>query len=302
MHEKDNILNFKAAAFVRHLLIGGAMGVANVIPGVSGGTIAVVFGIYEYMMEAIGNVFTDKNRRWEYVRFLSVIFGGAILAILGFANIIKWAYANHELMTVFFFMGLIAGSIPIIVKSNEDMKPTPLRCFFFMVGLAFVIGLALMDSGDKAAGATSQIDWANFGLVNYLYFFLAGVVASSAMIIPGISGSFILILMGVYWLVIESVSSLTTTFFEQGFTAEIVSKAVLLGTMGVGVAVGIIGFSKIITYAFRHFPSITLYVILGLIVGSFYQIYPGFEWSVSGGGAIITFAIGLFISLRFSRE
>ena len=83
------------------------MGIANIIPGVSGGTIAVVFNIYGDLMEALGNFLTDKEYRWNHVTFLTILFGGAVISIVAFARLLSWAFDNYELMTVYFFMGLI---------------------------------------------------------------------------------------------------------------------------------------------------------------------------------------------------
>jgi len=89
---------------IRYFWVGGVMGVANIIPGVSGGTIAVVFGIYEKLMEALGNFMTDKEKRWHYIRFLVILFSGALLTILSLSPILHWAFQNHPLPTVYFFI------------------------------------------------------------------------------------------------------------------------------------------------------------------------------------------------------
>ena len=127
--------------YLRILLIGGAMGVANIIPGVSGGTIAVVFGIYEDLMEALGNFISDKEKRWQHVRFLAVLFVGSLIAVVGLAGILSWCFVNYPLMTVYFFMGLILGSIPVVIKSHDDMKVNLNRMIALIIGIVAVVFL-----------------------------------------------------------------------------------------------------------------------------------------------------------------
>jgi len=292
-----NVLNY-----VRLFFVGMAMGVANIIPGVSGGTIAVVFGIYEDLMEALGNFLTDKQKRWQYVLYLSVLFGGSLVAVVGLAGLLSWCFENYPLMTVYFFMGLILGSIPVVLKSHDDMKFNLKRGLAFLFGMGGVIVLAILQSGSGSVETTVVADqFSGYNIWNYAYFLLCGILASSAMIIPGVSGSFILILLGVYWTVLGALNGLTKIILSSGISEEVISRGLILGSLGIGVVIGILGFSKIMSWALKHHPAVTMYAILGLIVGSFYQIYPGFEFTVIGLGAVGTFIIGLVVSLRFAK-
>ena len=286
--------------YLRILLIGGAMGVANIIPGVSGGTIAVVFGIYEDLMEALGNFLTDKIKRWVYVLFLVVLFSGALVAIVSLAPVLSWAFANHPLPTVYFFIGLIVGSIPVVIRSQDDMTPSISRTAAFLVGLIVVVILALMQT-DGANQATT-IDFASFSTLDYLYFLFCGMIAASAMIVPGVSGSFILILLGVYWTVLASISGLTTILFQKGLTGEMITRLAILGALGIGIVIGILVISRIMSWALKKYPAPTMYAILGLIFGSLYQIYPGFEFNINGIISAITLILGVVISLKFGVE
>jgi putative membrane protein len=285
---------------IRIFLIGAAMGVANIIPGVSGGTIAVVFGIYEDLMLALGNFLTDKTKRWQYIRFLTILFTGALVSIISLARVLSWCFENYPLPTVYFFLGLIIGSIPIVVKSHSDMKPSITRIISFVAGLAAVIILALIQKG--TGGETGGAEITSLDISDYIYFVFSGAIAASAMIIPGVSGSFILILLGVYWKVLGALGGLTSTLFNDGFTSEMVSKVSILGFLFVGVVIGILVFSKIMSWALKNHPAITMYLILGLIIGSLYQIFPGFELSVQGIISLLTFSIGIIISLKFGVE
>ena len=285
---------------IRIFLIGAAMGVANIIPGVSGGTIAVIFGIYEDLMEALGNFLTDKAKRWQYIKFLTVLFSGALISIVSLASVLSWSFENYPLPTVYFFLGLIIGSIPVVYKSHKDMKPSLTRSVAFITGLIAVILLALMQQGSGTVTTGTEIS--SFGFGDYLYFIFSGAIAASAMIIPGVSGSFILILLGVYWKVLGALSGLTSTLLSDGFTSEVVTKLSILGSLFIGVVIGILVFSKIMSWALKKHPANTIYLILVLIIGSVYQIFPGFEFSGHGLMAIATLIIGIIISLKFGIE
>jgi putative membrane protein len=276
------------------------MGIANIIPGVSGGTIAVVFGIYEYLMEALGNFITNKQKRKEYILFLVILFSGSIVAIFALAWLLKLAFEHYPMPTVYFFIGLIIGSIPVVIKSHHDMRIRPGRSLSFVIGLALVVFLALMQGGTGAESQTT--DMSGFGIANYLYFFLCGAIAASAMIIPGVSGSFILLLLGVYWTVLGALSGLTSIIVNSGFTPELITRILILSALGVGVVLGILVISRVMDYALKNFPALTMYFILGLIIGSIYQLYPGFSINIIGLVSVITFAAGMIISLSFGVE
>ena len=285
---------------VRLFLVGAAMGVANIIPGVSGGTIAVVFGIFEDLMEALGRFISDKQNRMYYIRFLAILFSGSLISILSLARFLDWSFENFPLPTVYFFLGLIIGSIPVVYRSYPDMKPNTSRVSAFLIGFAGVVILALLQ-GSSSEPHTGMYAL-NLSIVDYLYYGLAGMIAASAMIVPGVSGSFILILLGAYWTVLNALSVLTSSLLQTGLTAEMMERIFLLGALGIGVTIGILGFSRIMSWALKKFPSITMYMILGLILGSIYQIYPGVEYSLQMIFAVVTFIIGIIISLKFGMD
>lgn len=286
--------------YLRLFFIGVAMGVANIIPGVSGGTIAVVFGIYSQLMEALGNFLTDRNKRKQHIMFLVILFSGSLIAVIALAGLLSWAYANYPLMTVYFFMGLILGSIPVVIKSHNDMKLNTTRLLVLILGIAVVVILSLIQ-GNKTQ-QDGLILFSEFNIFDYVYFFICGIVASSAMIIPGVSGSFILILLGAYWTVLGALSGLPKMLLETGLSNEVIVRGYIIGALGIGVVIGILGFSRIMDWALKKHPAETMFIILGLIIGSFYQIYPGFEFNLNGAGAVATFILGIFISLKFAAK
>ena len=286
---------------VRLFLIGGAIGVANIIPGVSGGTLAVVFGIYEDLMLALGNFITDRKSRWKYVRFLTIIFSGALISIVALARVLSWSLENYPIPTIFFFLGLIVGSIPVVLRSHSDMKINIKRSLILILGIALVIALALIQ-GDKNTTGLVLIDFSNISVGQMFFFMVSGIISASAMIVPGVSGSFILILLGAYFDVLAALSGLTTILLSDGLTAEMSGRLAVLGSLGVGIIIGILVIARIMSWALKRFPAATMFFILGLIIGSLYQIYPGFQFSLRGAAALLTAAAGLIISLKFGAE
>ncbi len=240
------------------ILKGGAIGVANIIPGVSGGTIAVVLGIYEYLIEAISNFLTDKEKRKEYIIFLIKIAIGAVLIIFLSAKLMKFLLENYFIYTNLAFIGLIAGSIPSIYKSHDEMKPSTAAVLSFLLGAGIILLFELAFPNVEKKEAVNVAFTLNFQAAILLV--IAGFFAGGSMIVPGISGSFIMLLMGQYYIVTSCVAD---------------REVVPLLIVGVGIILGIFIFAKIINVMLKKFPKETFYFILGLVIASLYSIYPG---------------------------
>jgi len=285
---------------IRLFLVGLVMGVANIIPGVSGGTMAVVFGIYEDLMRALSNVLTDRKNRKANLLFLVILFSGSLISVLTFAKALSWAFNHYELMTIYFFIGLILGSIPVVVKAHNDMHINAKRIMALIVATAIVIILAQFQ--EESGSQANIFDYQTISIFNYIYFMICGIISASAMIIPGISGSFILILLGVYRIILDSISGVSDIIIHQTYDSIALVKVLIIGSLAGGIVIGIFGFAKIINWAFKHYPAVTLYFIVGLLLGSIYQIYPGYELSWNGFGASILFAFGILISLKFGKH
>ncbi|MBD3288601.1 DUF368 domain-containing protein [candidate division KSB1 bacterium] len=240
------------------LLKGGAIGVANIIPGVSGGTIAVVLGIYKYLIEAISNIASDREKRKEYIIFLVKIALGAVIVIFLTAKLMKFLLENYNIYTNLAFVGLIAGSIPSIYKSHSDMKIDLPTVLSFLVGAGIIL---FFEFAFPHAEKKEGIDVAFYLTFNSgLMLLIAGFFAGGSMIVPGISGSFIMVLMGQYYIITSSVA-------DRLITPLIV--------VGIGIVIGVILFAKLINFLLNKFPKQTFYFILGLVTASLYSIYPG---------------------------
>ena len=256
---------------------GGFIGIANIIPGVSGGTIAVILGIYDRLIESIASFFSNPLKRKEYFLFLTKIFIGAGVSIVLLANIMDYLLKEQFNPTMFLFMGLIIGGIPIFVKTHDDMKISINRGLSFVLGISIVLGLAFLSK--KYTQAESVDPEAIITIGGYLIVGIAGFLAGGAMIVPGVSGSFILVLMGQYGIIITSIKNMDLK---------------VLMIVGVGAICGVLIFSKIIKFLLKKNPALTYYFILGLIAASLFEIFPGMPLSNAG---VLTGCCALFLGV-----
>jgi putative membrane protein len=254
----------------RNIFKGMAMGVSDLIPGVSGGTIALLLGIYQQFIASINGVF---SKRWKQsVLFLIPIGIGIVLALLLVSRLVEWLIEAYPQPTFIFFLGLIIGIIPTLLKEIDYKKSfTPVHYVLLLIGAVLVASTAFV----KDDNMTAVIE--HLGQSDYILLFFAGWLASSAMILPGISGSFVLLLLGVYPTVINAVSNLNF--------------AVIL-TVGAGVLIGVLVTSKLITILLAKFKAGTYAVMIGFIVGSIVIIYPG----LPGNAVLIIVSIIAFIA------
>ena len=240
------------------ILKGGAIGVANIIPGVSGGTIAVVLGIYKYLIEAISNFVTNRERRKEYLLFLIKVAIGALIVIFLSAKLMTFLLDHYPIYTYLAFVGLIAGSIPSIYQSQADMKLNLPSVVTFLLGAGIILFFEFaFPQVQKQEGVEVVF---NLSVNSALLLGIVGFFAGGSMIVPGISGSFIMLLMGQYYIVTSSIAQ---------------RNIVPLGIVGVGIIIGIVAFAKLINFLLKKYPKETFYFILGLVIASLYALYPG---------------------------
>lgn len=256
------------------------MGISDIIPGVSGGTIAVLLGIYDRFVAAINGL---GSREWKkHLAFLIPLVIGAGSAILLFSHIIKWLFAHYPEPTQFFFLGLIIGILPYLFKEADARSHFKLiHIVLLIVGIGLCSSLLLL----RPEETQSVIEVDSIG--KYAFIFMAGVIASAAMILPGISGSFMLLVMGVYHTVIAALSDFVLP---------------ILIVMGFGILFGLLFTSKLIHYCLNHFRHGTLAIVIGLVIGSIAVIFPGFPVTgVLAFYCVISFGSGMLAAYLLSR-
>lgn len=265
------------------LIKGFFMGVANIIPGVSGGTLAITLGIYERLLEAISHFFKKFK---ENISFLIPIGIGAVLSIVLGSRIIEFSLENYPLPTILFFTGLILGGIPMLYKKVQG-HINGKNLIIFILTFAFVIGIMFLKSG-------SNVNLKEVDFLGYFLLFFVGVVAAATMIIPGISGSFMLMVMGYYKPILNVINEFTS--FEN-----VMHNFFILLPFGLGVLVGIVGIAKILEYLFKRFEVPTYFGVLGFVLSSIIGIFVQtpititFFQIVAG---ILLFSIGFVIAYK----
>ncbi|HHW5444201.1 TPA: DUF368 domain-containing protein [Staphylococcus aureus] len=270
-----------------NILKGFAMGTSDLVPGVSGGTIALLLGIYNQFIASISGIFS--RRFWPSFTFLIPIIIGMLLAMGSLSNLFNYLLSQHNIPTMFFFGGLIIGIVPYLLKiSNYKTSFTTKHYMMVIAGIAILIVITLMNNGDKHAGETLTL---STSLI--IKYFIAGMCASSAMLLPGISGSFMLLVFGVYGTVMLAISEVVKLNFAG---------LPILLAVGFGVLAGFIISSKIIQYFLTHHKLMTFALIIGFVVGSLFAVFPGLPtnivmWFVS----LVVFIIGFIVSLTLGR-
>lgn len=269
--------------FLVDLIKGVFVGIANVIPGVSGGTMAVSFGIYDKLLNAISSLL--KSFKKSFFTLLPIILGMAI-GVVGFTYIIPWLLANFPFATSCAFTGLIIGGIPAILRSlkdgwqSEEKKSLLVNILVFLILLAIAMAMVFLN-GDSESGIALT---ASAGMIMKIFFM--GVIASATMVIPGVSGSLVLMILGYYFGVINSVKQFVEalrTLNLQGMLNQLY----ILIPFAIGCVLGIFFISKLISYLLKHFVSATFSGIFALVASSpisiFYKVNQ--EYSMKGTSA-----------------
>jgi len=273
-------MNKSKLAIIRDFFYGIIMGVTTTIPGISFGTLAIFLNIYEKILNA-ASVKTFK----ENLHFLIPLILGAVVGIFSFSRLVTFLLEEHHIVTYFCFIGLIIGCIPMIYKRAVVDRLRVRNVIVFVLALAFMLYLAFM-SGD----VLTNKNLAEFGGISpslILYLFSAGMFHAFIMIIPGISGSIVMLMLGAYTVIVESLSTLNGTIILVVGTGIII-----------GAAIGI----KVIKILLKRHPQATYCAVLGLIIGSIFIIYPGFVIDLEGLLAIVGAIVFGLVSFFFSRR
>lgn len=236
-------------------LKGMAMGAADVVPGVSGGTIAFISGIYEELLNAISNINIDllktfKNggfkAAWNQINgnFLLAIFIGIFCSIISLVKTIKWLLETHPILLWSFFFGLVLASVIYVAKQITSWN---YQVFLIIIAGA-IAGYAITIFPPLVSNE-----------VNYVFLIIAGSIAACAMILPGISGAYILLLLGAYSTVMEAIAN---------------KDVKIIASVGVGAVLGLITFSKGLKWLFSNFKNYTLAALTGIMLGSLNKIWP----------------------------
>lgn len=240
---------------------GFIMGIANIIPGVSGGTLALTLGIYERFIGAISHFFSNLK---ENIKFLLPIAIGLCLAILSMSRVIDYSYEHFPIPTTLFFVGLVIGGIPMLYHKVKGKKEGKQISSWIILLMTFSL-VIVMAFADQLFGTTAKVNLSGLDLWGYIILFFVGMIAAATMVIPGVSGSLVLMLLGYYYPILKVVKSLTK--FEN-----LGENIMIAGIFGIGVLIGIVLISKIIEFLLKKFETKTYYGVLGFIFASILAI------------------------------
>ncbi len=249
-------------------LKGMAMGAADVVPGVSGGTIAFLMGIYERLLEAIGSFSIPTLRlllKGEFkafaartdLFFLLSLLAGIGTSIISLAKLFKYLLDDHYILTMSFFFGLIVATVWVVGRRIKEWNAVAM--IWFIIGTALAVGISF-------SGQVSENP-------NPFYLFFCGFIAICSMILPGVSGSFVLLLLGNYALVIGAISTLPDGLKTLDST-KIIAALWILVPFALGAGTGILSFAKLLSWLFDRYENSLLSVLTGFVLGSLSIIYP----------------------------
>ena len=236
---------------IKLFLKGFVFGIANIIPGVSGGTLALTMGIYEDLISSISNIFKKFKRSMS---FLTPFILGAIISIISLSKLIDICLDKYKTLTIIFFIGLIIGGIPLLFKNINLKKITVPKFLVFLLTFLFILIITYLKTGDSNVILNNNIS-------SYTKLFGVGLIASATMVIPGISGSFVLMLIGYYQPILKVINNITS--FNNVF-----NNILLLIPLALGIVVGILLITKLLEYLFTKYKEITYYGIIGFLIAS----------------------------------
>lgn len=282
---------------IKMILQGMIVGIANIIPGVSGGTMMVAMGLYDKLIHSITHL---KSEFKSSMKLLLPIFFGAALAIVILSRLFEFLLQNYPIPTNFAFCGLIVGSLPFILKKVKGSNPVkssnwiPLLIFF-----AIVVGMAVIGE-DSGSAQRLQVD-----LLQFLVLLFVGIIAAATMVIPGVSGSMMLMLLGYYETILSYVNQTVDAITSFNIPAFINCCMVMI-PFGVGVVFGIFAIAKLIEWILVRWEISAYYAIIGLITASPVAILLKTDWSQSSIMMIviglITFIAGWFVASKLGDE
>jgi len=250
--------------FIKNFFKGVAMSISQIVPGVSGGTIAMILGIYDKLLHSVNNIFKDFKNQY---RILLQVGIGAVVGILLFSNIVKTLFDNYPIPIGYLFIGVILGGAPLMYRKATVKGINKKSLLYLVLGILIVL---MMGSPNNDASAIIT----SLNLFNFIWLFIGGVVVAVALILPGISGSFMLYILGLYNTVITAVVK---------FNIPILIPIVLGGIVGTLLT------ARIIEVLLNKFPEQTYMLIFGFILGSVFSVFPG----VDGLSSLIGIILGI---------
>ncbi|GAA0116121.1 DUF368 domain-containing protein [Clostridium senegalense] len=263
--------------FLSNFFKGIAISISQIVPGVSGGTIAIILGIYDDLIHAINNILNDFKNQYKLLVQVGL---GAIIGIFLFSNIVKNIITKYPIEAGFFFIGIILGGAPLMYK--KATKKGLLKKNLVYLGLGILI--VVIMSGEYIDNSNVIT---NLNILNFIWLFIGGIIVAIALILPGISGSFMLLILGLYNTVLTAVSDLNF---------------LILAPIGLGVIIGTIATARTIERLLNKYPQQIYMLIFGFVLGSVVSIFPGIPTGISSIVSVILLVLGFIFIYKISEE
>lgn len=243
------------------VLKGVIIGVANIIPGVSGGALAITLGLYEKLITAVNTFFKDFKKN---IMFLFPFGIGVVIGFLLVSRLIVFALDNYPVQTNVFFVGLILGGLPILFNKVKSKDKKTSNFLILLLIVTLLIGLTFIEGGNKAVSFESMVAF------DYFKLFIVGIIAAVTIVVPGISGSLVLMILGYYRPLLGMINSLAS-FYKLSFN-QLFNYGLVLAPFGIGLVLGVLLIAKLIEYLLKHHETTTYYAIIGFVIGSIFLI------------------------------
>lgn len=282
---------------IKNIFKGMVIGIANIIPGVSGGTMMVAMGIYDKLIHCITHLFSELKKN---ILFLLPIGIGMLIAVVASAFGLEVMFEKIPIQTNLLFIGLIIGGLPAIWKKVKGNSVKVGHIIAFLVFFAVVVVMAVMG---ETEGNVADL---SFNLVNVLKLLGVGVIAAATMVIPGVSGSMMLLLLGYYNPILSAITDFISALVA--FDMDGILKGIgVLAPFGIGIVVGVFAIAKLIEIVFEKFPLYAYWAIIGLIVASPIAIVAMNLASfalinvVSALTGVVALVIGIIIAMKLGE-
>ena len=258
--------------FIKRTIMGIAIGAGAILPGISSGVLCLIFGIYEKLLDSILNFFKDIKNNFKFLLPIGI---GGILGVVLFSKILNFFFVNYESLTKSIFTGLILGCIPSLMKQADTNKSIKIGNLIFLLCALFLgIFMSILESFIYIPISIN---------CNFIYLIFAGFLMSIGVIVPGVSNTIILMLLGVYNIYLSSVASLNFS---------------VLIPIAIGLIIGCLIFMKLTKFLLEKYHTQTLYSIIGFTIGSIFVLFPVLNFNIESLFLLVIIIITFFISRK----
>lgn len=259
-----------------YIIKGIIIGIATLIPGVSGGTMAIILGVYDEMIHAVSSFF--KNVKANSI-FLATLCLGAVIGIGAFSKLIEYGLDNFRFPMIYLFLGVILGGIPVLYKKANVGNKKKKDWLYFLIGFMLILIMSVYNG--KIVNLADST-----GIFNFVFLFIAGIIIAVALILPGISTSFMLLALGLYDMTLNAINNVEINY---------------LIPLVLGIGFGVIATTRILENLMNTKPRVTYMLILGFVLGSMIEVYPGIPSGFDIVISITTFVAG-FTIIKYMSE